>query len=164
MDLLTLLLIITCLLCGLTAGLVFTFAVITMPGIKSFSDKEFIQAFQKMDAIIQNNNPLFMLVWMGSVLFVIASLVFGIQSLQGLELALLIAASSVYLLGVQLPTGAINVPMNNKLETLNTESMNDSELASARKEFEYRWNRWNSIRTVFAIISVVLFLVLIARI
>ncbi len=160
MDLLTLLLIITSLLCGLTAGLVFTFAVIVMPGIKKFKDKEFIQSFQKMDSIIQNNHPLFMLVWVGSVLAVLASLVIGFKSLVGIEFMLLIAASAIYLLGVQLPTGVINVPLNNKLQTYVTESMNDEELKDTRAEFEDRWNLWNTIRTLFSVISVALFLVL----
>lgn len=162
MDLFTLLLIITTLLCGLTAGLVFTFALIVMPGIKSFPDKEFIQAFQKMDLIIQNNNPLFMLVWVGSVLSVIATLVLGINTKEGLELILLIAASAIYLLGVQLPTGVINVPLNNKLQTYVTESEDDKELQIARSEFENRWNRSNIIRTIFSVISVSLFLILLS--
>ena len=164
MDIFTLLLIITTLLCGLSAGLVFTFALIVMPGIKSFPDKEFIQAFQKMDFIIQNNNPLFMLVWVGSVLSVIGTLVSGIKTLEGLELIVLIAASAIYLLGVQLPTGVINVPLNNKLQTHITEAMNVEELQIARNAFEKRWNRSNILRTIFSVVSVSLFLILLSQI
>lgn len=164
MDFLTLSLIITTLLCGLTAGLVFGFAVVIMPGIKNLNDGEFIRSFQKMDAIIQNNQPLFMLVWVGSVLSAIASLILGVQSLAGIEFVLLITASTIYFLGVQLPTATINVPLNNALQKVQTVTLNDDGLESARNAFEDRWNRWNSIRTVFAIISVVLFLVLLSRV
>lgn len=103
-----------------------------------------------------------MLVWVGSVLSVIATLVLGINTKEGLELILLIAASAIYLLGVQLPTGVINVPLNNKLQTYVTESEDDKELQIARSEFENRWNRSNIIRTIFSVISVSLFLILLS--
>ena len=65
------------LLVALTAGFLFAFAVVAMPGLKQLSDGEFIRAFQKIDGIIQNNSPLFMLVWMGSVLLLILSAIIG---------------------------------------------------------------------------------------
>lgn len=164
MDFLTLSLIITALLCGLTAGLVFGFSVVIMPGIKNLNDGEFIRSFQKIDAIIQNSQPLFMLVWVGSVLSAIASLILGVQILTGIELVLLITASTIYFLGVQLPTATINVPLNNTLQKVQTEVLNDDELESARNAFEDRWNLWNSIRTVFAIISVIMFLALLTMV
>ncbi len=164
MEILTISLIISTLLCGLTAGLIFGFSVVIMPGIKNLNDGEFIRAFQKMDAIIQNNQPLFMLVWVGSVLVVIASLILGVQSLAGIDFLLLITSSTIYFLGVQLPTATINVPLNNTLQKVQTKALNNDELESARSAFEDRWNRWNSIRTVFAVISVILFLVLLTRI
>ena len=61
-------LITATLLCALVAGLLFAFAIVTMPGIKSLNDREFIRAFQVMDGVIQNNQPIFMLVWLGSAL------------------------------------------------------------------------------------------------
>ena len=52
-------------LCSLVAGLPFVFALVVMPGIKSLNDREFIRAFQVMDGVIQNNQPI--LCWSGSV-------------------------------------------------------------------------------------------------
>ena len=49
-------------LCSLVAGFMFAFSVVVMPGIKSLNDREFIKAFQVMDRIIQNNQPIFILV------------------------------------------------------------------------------------------------------
>lgn len=62
-----------------------------MPGIRSLNDREFIRVFQVTDRIIQNNQPIFVLVWVGSIV------------------------TLVYLFGVQLPTVIINIPLNNKL-------------------------------------------------
>ena len=67
MRIFTNLLVLSTLLVALVAGLVFTFALITMPGIKKLDDAAFIRAFQVMDGIIQNGSPVFDLVWAGSV-------------------------------------------------------------------------------------------------
>ena len=52
-------------LCSLVAGFLFAFALVVMPGIRSLNDREFIRAFQVIDRVIQNNQPIFMLVWVG---------------------------------------------------------------------------------------------------
>jgi uncharacterized membrane protein len=148
-------------LCSLVAGFLFAFAVVAMPGIKSLSDGAFIRAFQVMDRVIQNNQPLFMLVWAGSVIALIASLVVGIGSLEGTERLLLIVAALLYLLGVQVPTVAINIPLNNQLQKLDAEAMDATTMAAARAAFEPRWNRWNAIRTTVACLASVLLIVLI---
>ena len=58
-------LVLSAFLCSLVSGLLFSYAILVMPGIKSFDDKNFIKTFQVTDRIIQNNHPLFMLVWFG---------------------------------------------------------------------------------------------------
>jgi uncharacterized membrane protein len=143
-------LILTTFLCSLVAGFLFAFAVVVMPGIRGLKDREFIRAFQVMDGVIQNNQPLFMLVWVGSVVVLITSAVLGFGQLDGTGRLLIIAVTLVYLLGVQLPTVAINVPLNNKLQTLDVDGMNEPAQKAARDDFEPRWNRWNVIRTVLA--------------
>ena len=69
-------------LCSLVAGFVFAFAIVVMPGIASLSDREFIRAFQAMDGVIQKNQPVFMVVWLGSVAALAASVVMGIETLS----------------------------------------------------------------------------------
>ena len=101
-------LILSTFLCSLVAGFLFAFSVVVMPGIRSLNDREFIRAFQVMDRVIQNNQPIFMLVWVGSVVILIISAMLGIGQLDGIERLLLIFAVFVYLLGVQLPTVTIN--------------------------------------------------------
>ncbi len=60
-------LILATFLCSLVAGFLLAFAIVAMPGIGSLNDREFIRAFQVMDRVIQNYQPIFMLVWVGSV-------------------------------------------------------------------------------------------------
>jgi uncharacterized membrane protein len=87
----------------------------------------------------------------------------GLQ-LDGMERAFVIVSALVYVLGVQMPTFRINVPLNNTLQRLDVDAMDKDALASARRAFENRWVRWNSIRTVVAsLVSVSLMFVLLWR-
>ena len=140
--------------CALVAGLVFGFAVVVMPGLAKLSDREFLQAFKLMDGIIQNRQPAFMLVWVGSIVSVVLVLVLGTLQLSGLELYLMWFASGLYLLAVQGPILRFNIPLNNTVQALEIELLSAQGLAEARTQFEAPWNRWNRFRTMAAVVSV----------
>lgn len=156
-------LILATFLCSLVAGFLFAFAIVVMPGVKSLNDREFIRAFQVMDRIIQDNQPIFMLVWIGSILFLIISVVLGFGLLDGAERLLMIFAALAYLLGVQLPTGLIHIPLNNRLQMLDVTTMNESAQKEARQNFEPRWNLCNSGRTALASLASILLIILLYR-
>ena len=151
-------LLLSIIFCSLVAGLLFGFAIVVMPGIAKLSDKEYLLSFKHMDGIIQNNQPLFVLVWAGSILSVILTLVLGIMNLKGEQLYLLTGAASLYLVGVQLPTFRVNIPLNNELQNLDIEELEETQAKSSRTKFETPWNRWNRIRTINAIVAVSMFL------
>jgi uncharacterized membrane protein len=100
MGILQLTLIVATFLCSLVAGFVFAFAVVVMPGIRNLGDGGFHRAFQVMDRVIQNNQPLFMLVWMGSVIVLLVAAALGFGQLDGTGRLLITVAALVYLLGV----------------------------------------------------------------
>ena len=131
-----------------------------MPGIAKLNDNEYLSAFKHMDGIIQNNQPIFILVWGGSILSVIATSALGIMNLDGAQVYLLAAASVLYLVGVQVPTFRFNIPLNNSLQNMNLEELEANEAATFRVHFETSWNRWNRIRTVNAIFAVSMLLLL----
>ena len=150
MGLFPIALILAALLCSLVAGFLFAFAIVVMPGIGTLNDREFIRAFQVVDRVIQNNQPVFVLVWVGSVLALVAAAVLGVGQLDGVHRLTIIIATLAYVVGVQLPTVTINVPLNNRLQSVNVDTMNEDARRAARSDFEPRWNRWNTIRTVVA--------------
>ena len=156
-------LILATFLCALVAGFLFAFAVVAMPGLGRLDDRAFIRAFQVMDRVIQDNQPLFMLVWAGSVVALILSAVLGIGQLEGDGRLLLISAALVYLLGVQLPTVTINIPLNNKLQALDVDAVGEAALKAARENFEPRWNRWNAIRAVLSSLTSALLIMLLFK-
>ena len=156
-------LMLSIMLCSLVAGLLFGFAIVVMPGIAKLTDKDYLLAFKHMDGIIQDNQPLFILVWAGSILSVIVTLVLGVMNLNGTQIYLLSAASVLYLLGVQLPTFRFNIPLNNSLQSLDIETLRETEFTLFRSDFEAPWNRWNRFRTVNAIVAVSMFLLVLLR-
>ncbi len=156
-------LLLSTLLCSLVAGFLFAYAVVVMPGIKKFSDRDFIRAFQVTDRIIQDNQPLFILVWLGSAIAVIVTASTGLGTLQGMDFILLLAVTIVYLLGVQISTIVIHLPLNNKLQTHDVDNMSEAELGAARAAFEPRWNLSNRIRTVLACVVSILLILLVYR-
>jgi uncharacterized membrane protein len=148
----------------LVAGFLFGFAIVAMPGIKRLTDREFIRAFQAMDRIIQNNHPLFMLVWGGSALLLVIAAALGVGQLAGGARLLLIAATLIFMVGVHVPTVTINVPLNNTLQTVDVDATNAAAHTAARNDFEPRWNQWNQIRTVCASVASALLLMVLVLI
>jgi uncharacterized membrane protein len=151
-------------LCSMVAGFLFAFAVVVMPGIRSLDDGAFIRAFQTIDRVIQNNQPLFVFVWVGSVLTVSGAAVAAIWALTGVDRLLIIVAALLYLLGVQAPTITINMPLNRQLQRLDVATLAEAARQQTREAFEARWNRWNVIRTVCASVVSVLLLRLLSRV
>lgn len=150
-------------LCALVAGFLFAFAVVAMPGLENLNDREFIRAFQVMDRVIQDRQPLFMLVWVGSVVALLLALAMGLQQQDGLTRGLLIAAAALYLFGVQVPTARVNIPLNNEIQRIEVAATGAVEQKQARERFEARWNRSNRIRTAFAVGTMLLMLVVLMR-
>jgi len=153
-------LILAAFLCSLVAGFLFAFAVVVMPGIKSLNDQEFLKSFQVMDRIIQNNQPMFLLVWIGSVVALLTAALFGFWQLSGVGWYLLVIATSIYLLGVHLPTVVINLPLNKQLQAEDVTSRNKEAQRDVRNNFEKRWNASNLIRTGVACLTSVLLMIL----
>ncbi|MEM7264039.1 MAG: DUF1772 domain-containing protein [Planctomycetota bacterium] len=163
MEMFPITLLVAAFLCTLVAGVVFAFAAVVMPGIRQLGDDDFLRAFQVIDQVIQKGQPFFMLVWVGSALALIGAAALGFGQLDGTGRGLLVTAVVVYLLGVQLPTAAINIPLNNRLQEMKIEDLNPAEQAATRRGFEGRWNAANLARTVLACVVSVLLSILLLR-
>ncbi len=157
-------LVFAVLTCSLVTGFIFTYAVVVMPGFSKLDDKEFLRAFQVTDGVIQNNQPLFMLTWVGSIISVLSVIVISLLSLGLSEAWKLIVVGLIYLLGVQGVTISIHLPLNNRIQAIDINNMNNQSLNEERTKFEMRWNYFNKIRTFIAFFTSLSFLlILIAR-
>ena len=139
------------LLCSLVSGFIFTYSIVVMPGLSNLNDKDFLKAFQVTDAVIQNNQPLFMSTWVGSIVAILTTILISLAAAGLSEAWLIVLMGAAYLLGVQGITVAIHIPLNNHIQKLNIEELNDKTLADERLKFETKWNFFNKIRTGIAI-------------
>ena len=160
MDVLDISLIFSITLCSLVSGFIFTYSIVVMPGLSKLNDKDFLKAFQVTDAVIQNNQPLFMFTWIGSILAVLATILVSWISIGFVESWLIILVAFAYLLGVQGITVAIHIPLNNQIQRIKIEDLNYEALADQRLKFETKWNFFNYIRTSISISVSVLLLIL----
>jgi len=148
------------LFCALATGFILTYAVVVMPGLSKLDDKEFIKAFQVTDGIVQNNQPIFILIWIGSIISVLCTIIVSILSLGTLKAWLIILTSLIYLLGVQGITISIHLPLNKHIQNIDIDTTDSQTLSSERKNFETKWNFFNNIRTVIALFVIFIFLLI----
>ena len=160
MNFLDILLILSILLCSLVTGFIFTYAIVVMPGLSKLKDKEFIRAFQVTDEIIQNNQPIFMLIWVGSIISVLSLIISSVIIIGISESLLTIIIGTIYLFGVQGLTIGIHLPLNNQIQKVNTEELDDQKLHEERLNFERKWNFFNNIRTIIAFFITLMFIVI----
>ena len=158
MEILNISLFFSTLLCSLVTGFILTYAIVVMPGLSKLDDKEFIKAFQVTDGIIQNNQPIFILIWVGSIISVVSTIIISIFTLGLLEGWKIIFVSLVYLIGVQAITIIIHLPLNRRIQKLDINSTSSQSLNEERKNFETKWNYFNNIRTVIAFLVTLFFL------
>ena len=145
MEILNISLFFSTLLCSLVTGFILTYAIVVMPGLSKLDDKEFIKAFQVTDGIIQNNQPIFILIWVGSIISVVSTIIISIFTLDLLEAWKIIFVSLVYLIGVQAITIIIHLPLNRRIQKIDINSTNLQSLNEERKNFETKWNYFNNV-------------------
>ena len=151
MDLLDISLIFSIISCSLVGGFIFTYAIVVMPGLSNLADKEFIRAFQVTDAVIQNNQPIFMFTWIGSIVSLLITILTSVVGFELSETWLVVLFSVIYLFGVHGITIAIQIPLNNHIQKVEIEELNDEAITDERVKFERKWNYFNNIRTSISI-------------
>ena len=130
-----------------------------MPGLSKLNDKEFLTVFQVTDAVIQNRQPIFMLIWVGSIVFVLSLILTSITYVGLSKTWFIVIVAMIYLLGVQGITIFVHLPLNNHIQKLNLEKLKDENLSKERLNFERKWNFFNIIRTTISFVATVILLI-----
>ncbi|MDH3245488.1 MAG: DUF1772 domain-containing protein, partial [Saprospiraceae bacterium] len=138
------------------AGLFFAWEVSVIVGLKKVSNRSFVEVMWHINRRIQN--PAFLTVFMGCALLLPLCTYWNFDPEDSASYWLL-ASALCYLLGVMAVTIFGNVPLNNQLDRTDPENADESTLLKARQAYERPWNRFNRIRTIFAILSLVCLLV-----
>ncbi|GAA4270460.1 DUF1772 domain-containing protein [Hyunsoonleella aestuarii] len=148
-------LILSILFTGLTAGLCFTWSNAVTPGIGRLDSLTFLKSFQSMNRVIINGQ--FIIVFFAPVilLFLNTYLFKG----NNTSFWLFLIAAILFFVGIGLVTIFGNVPLNEVLDKSNLEALSTVELQELRNKFEQPWNRWHSIRTLSSFSAFVLLII-----
>lgn len=128
---------------GLVAGIVLAYANSVMPGLRTASDRTFVEACQRVNTAI--HNPLFMVLSNAALVFVAAAAVLHVIEGSTREVGFTIGAVACYVVTLAL-TFAVNIPLNNALIGAGDPDSID-DLVAVRTRFERPWNRMNVART-----------------
>jgi uncharacterized membrane protein len=136
---------------GVMAGVYFAFSTFVMRAFDDLPAAQAIAAMNSINRIIVKS--MFLPLFFGSTVLALVQVVLNLMYWQGTPSYWAIAAGVVYLLSMFLCTALFNVPLNNRLAGFEQQSRN------ARKTwacYRRRWARWNHVRTIGSLLSVVL--------
>lgn len=136
---------------GIIAGVYFAFSGFIMQAFDKIEVSQSIAAMNSINKTILRSffMPLFFGSSIISVLLIIVS--FAHWGEAGAELMLM--AGVIYFVGMFACTVLFNVPLNNLLAQLNSESVNAQQVWS---HYLKTWTNWNHLRTVSSLVTCVL--------
>jgi uncharacterized membrane protein len=148
LDVLTL---ATALGCGLNAGVFFAFSAFVMDGLARAAPAEGIAAMQWINR--RAPTPVFMLAWLGTGVACLVLAVWTALSAADRRAVLAIAAGALYLAGSIAVTFARNVPMNDRLDTVDAR---DPSAAGDWRAYLRAWTAWNHVRAAASLAAAAL--------
>ena len=130
----------------------FAFSTFIMAGLKRLPDTDGIRAMQSINKTVYT--PWFMGPFFGTALLSAVSVVLGILNTQSTWSIAMIVAGLMFALGAFGVTAVGNVPMNTKLHGMNAD---DPAAAAYWQRYLVVWTRWNHVRVLASVGSVLLF-------
>jgi uncharacterized membrane protein len=125
-----------------------------MPALRQRPAAEGITVMQAINSTILN--PLFGLVFGGTAVLCLVLAVSAPFTTDVSHAALRGIGSALYVVGVFVETGVVNVPMNNALDALDPA---DNGSASYWSTYLRRWTAWNHVRALAAAAASVMLVV-----
>lgn len=129
--------------CGLVAGVFFAFSTFVMPALARLQPSQGITAMQSIN--ITAINPFFMIAVFGTAFACLVLAVFVLFKWQQLGAVPLLVGALLYLVGTIGVTVAYNVPLNDALAIVNS---NSAEGATLWAKYLNDWTLWNHVRTL----------------
>ena len=100
--------------------------------------------------------PAFLFVFFGTGVACVLGFVFGWGQLSDTALVWIALGGVVYILGCLFVTIAFNVPLNNRLAVVDSESEEGTKMWEL---YLVKWTRWNHVRSAATIASTILLVV-----
>jgi len=157
-DALDIVTLVAALGCGLAAGVFFAFSTFVMDGLSRANPPEGVAAMQWINR--RAPTPAFLLAWLGTAVACTVVAVWTAVSGGERRTILAVAAALLYVAGTVVITFRRNIPMNDRLET-----MDPAAEATARywRAYARDWTRHNHVRTATALAAAALLTVALAE-
>lgn len=143
---------------ALMAGTYFAFSGFIMRSFFILSTADAINAMNTINRTIMSS--LFMPLFFGSTVVALLIAVSGLWHWEESGAGLALAAGLIYGLGMFAVTAIRNVPLNNSLAGV---SGDDKEAERTWQHYQQRWTRWNTVRALASLITLVICLQLLGR-
>jgi uncharacterized membrane protein len=142
--------LVTAIASGLVAGAFLVFSNFVMQALRRLPPAQGMTAMQTINVTVIN--PLFMTLVFGTGLVCIVLAVLAAVGAGDWESAPVIAGGLLYAVGTVGVTIAGNVPLNDRLERTRPDEPGSNEFWA---EYLTRWTRWNTVRTIAALVAAV---------
>ncbi len=129
--------------CGVMAGVYFTFSAFVMKSLEGIDTAAGIKAMQSINDVILRSA--FMPLFFGTSIAAAASVAAYVIGPGASSSGWMALGGSIYFVGMFLCTVFFNVPLNNKLKSVDPGS---SDGATVWDTYLHTWTRWNHVRTV----------------
>jgi uncharacterized membrane protein len=138
--------------CGLLGGVYFAFSAFIMKALEGVGHSGTV-AMNSINAVILRS--WFMPMFVATTLGGLALAVLGVLELGGARGKLMLSGGVLYVAGMFLVTMFFNVPLNNALVAVGNESRTGTAIW---KDYVRRWTRWNHVRTASCVAASALFI------
>ena len=150
-------LLITATCTALISGLLYSYSCSVNIGLGRLPDRYYIAAMQAINSAILN--PMFFVSFIGTLLLLPLCTYLEYHQSPSFRFWLLLSASVLYLTGVFGTTMIYNVPLNNMLAGFDLNAASETEILNMRIKFENPWLFFHTIRTIGAVLCLLLVLV-----
>lgn len=137
---------------ALVGGIFFAFSSFIMKALARLSAAEGVAAMQSINIVVIN--PAFLSVFFGTAVLSVGAAVFALSDPGRLSSIFLLSGAACYFVGTFLVTILGNVPLNDQLAAIST---TDPDAADIWARYLDQWTKWNSARTVAAIVASLFF-------
>jgi len=137
-------------------GMMYVFSTFVMRGLDRTGPVDAITAMRGINAEA-NSNPVFLLGYFGAtILALVVGVIAVIQLQQPGSWWVLVGAVLAILAAVI--TMVFNVPLNNRLDTVNPVGLSAADAAREWQAYFSTWTAWNHVRTVTSFVGAALLL------
>jgi uncharacterized membrane protein len=148
------LLFATAISAALVSGIFYAFSTFVMRALGRLAPREGIAAMQSINVAVLN--PLFFLAFFGTGVLCVTTIAASLLHETGVPLGPALTGSALYIVGCIGVTMVGNVPLNERLATMNPD---DAEAESLWNLYLARWTRWNHVRTAASLAAATFFVV-----